>query len=146
MSTYDLPFHSPFQAIGLSQLFDASDRIVGAILACQPPLLLGRRGRDDATRAHRPAELDRQRPDPARSGLAGAMVAGTQSDRDVLCLAGGTGLAPVKARVREIAAFLGIDGHLILANVGISPLDLDRSEARRGEAQSGEAARAIGGI
>jgi ferredoxin-NADP reductase len=31
---------------------------------------------------------------------AGAMIADTRSDRDVLCLAGGTGLAPVKAHHR----------------------------------------------
>jgi NAD(P)H-flavin reductase len=33
---------------------------------------------------------------------AGAMIADTQSDRDVLCLAGGTGLAPVKAIIEAL--------------------------------------------
>jgi NAD(P)H-flavin reductase len=33
---------------------------------------------------------------------AGAMVADTHSDRDVLCLAGGTGLAPVKAIIEAL--------------------------------------------
>jgi NAD(P)H-flavin reductase/hemoglobin-like flavoprotein len=61
---------------------------------------------------------------------AGAMTADTQSTRDVLCLAGGTGLAPIKAiieaitattpagpgastpgRRREIALYLGVRHH-----------------------------------
>src|SRR5712691_1319873 len=54
---------------------------------------------------------------------AGAMIADTQSDRDVLCLAGGTGLAPVKAiiealigapdpgRHREIVLYYGARRH-----------------------------------
>ena len=33
---------------------------------------------------------------------AGAMIADTQSDRDVLCLAGGTGLAPIKAIIEAL--------------------------------------------
>jgi NAD(P)H-flavin reductase len=33
---------------------------------------------------------------------AGAMIADTRSDRDVLCLAGGTGLAPVKAIIEAL--------------------------------------------
>jgi NAD(P)H-flavin reductase/hemoglobin-like flavoprotein len=57
--------------------------------------------------------------DPLVLGAAaGTMIADTQSDRDVLCLAGGTGLAPVKAiieaiisapaaRRREIALYFG---------------------------------------
>ena len=54
---------------------------------------------------------------------AGAMIADTQSDRDVLCLAGGTGLGPVKAiiealirapdpgRHREIVLYYGARRH-----------------------------------
>jgi NAD(P)H-flavin reductase/hemoglobin-like flavoprotein len=54
---------------------------------------------------------------------AGTMIADTQSDRDVLCLAGGTGLAPVKAiiealirapdpgRRREIVLYYGARRH-----------------------------------
>jgi NAD(P)H-flavin reductase len=54
---------------------------------------------------------------------AGAMIADTQSPRDVLCLAGGTGLAPVKAviealisapdpgRHREIVLYYGARRH-----------------------------------
>ena len=54
---------------------------------------------------------------------AGAMIADTQSDRDVLCLAGGTGLAPIKAivealirapepgRHREIVLYYGARRH-----------------------------------
>ena len=54
---------------------------------------------------------------------AGAMIADTHSDRDVLCLAGGTGLAPVKAviealisaqdpgRHREIVLYYGARRH-----------------------------------
>ena len=57
---------------------------------------------------------------------AGDMTADTQSDRDVLCLAGGTGLAPVKAitealistpgpgRHREIVLYYGARRHLDL--------------------------------
>src|SRR5438067_949447 len=54
---------------------------------------------------------------------AGAMIADTNSDRDVLCLAGGTGLAPLKAiiealisapdpgRHREIVLYYGARRH-----------------------------------
>ncbi len=54
---------------------------------------------------------------------AGAMIADTQADRDVLCLAGGTGLAPIKAiiealisapdpgRRREIVLYYGARRH-----------------------------------
>ena len=34
--------------------------------------------------------------------VLGAMIADTQSPRDVLCLAGGTGLAPVKAVIEAL--------------------------------------------
>ena len=54
---------------------------------------------------------------------AGVMIANTQADRDVLCLAGGTGLAPIKAviealisapdpgRHREIVLYYGARRH-----------------------------------
>ena len=54
---------------------------------------------------------------------AGAMIADTEADRDVLCLAGGTGLAPIKAiiealisapdpgRHREIVLYYGVRRH-----------------------------------